>query len=222
MEKAIKYMAERLYRPFLLRYLSVSRTYVYKGIRVEVPPGVFHPGFFFSTKLLLQYLASQPLRGKSFLEPGAGSGLISLYAAGRGARVTATDISPFAVECLKVNRRLNGADLEILHSDLFDGIDRRPFDIIAVNPPYYRKDPATDAERAWYCGENGEYFTAFFSGLRHYTHSQSDVWMILCDGCDLEMIEGLAGRYGWRMHCRLTKRNWVEKNFIFRIEKSAI
>lgn len=219
MAKVMKYVAERFYRPFLLRYLSVSREYVYKGIRVEVPPGIFHPGFFFSTKLLLQYLDLQPLTGRSFLELGAGSGLISLFVAKKGAIVTASDVNQLAVKCLERNKALNSTALTIHHSDLFDQIPAQRFDIIAVNPPYYRKQPATDADKAWYCGENGEYFAGFFNGLGNYTHHRSSVWMILCDGCDLDMIRGQAGRFGWVLNLVHTRTNLVEKNYIFRIEK---
>jgi len=216
----MRQLTERFYRPLLLRYLAVSRRYVYKGIQLQVPAGVFHPGFFFSTKILLRYLAGQALRDRSFLELGAGSGLISLFAASKGARVTATDINPAAVDCLRVNETLNGLAMEVVHSDLFDRVVPHRFDVIAVNPPYYRKNPVTDADRAWYCGENGEYFDRFFRGLERYMHSQSDVWMILCDGCDLDMIRRLAARYGWFLRCCLVRRNWVEKNFIFRIERA--
>lgn len=218
MEKAMKYMAERFYRPFLQKYLSVRRTYAYKGIRVEVPPGVFHPGFFFSTKLLLRHLGRQPLRGRTFLELGAGSGLISVFAAQRGAIVTSTDINPLAVKCLKKNRALNSASMDVLESDLFTSIPCQLFDIIAVNPPYYRKQPATDAEKAWYCGENGEYFTGFFSGLGKYVHDGSEIWMVLCDGCPLDMIHRQAAACGWALKSVYTRRNLLERNDIYRIE----
>jgi release factor glutamine methyltransferase len=218
MTNVIKYLADRLYRPVLMRYLSTERTYTYKGIRVEVPPGVFHPGFFFSTRLLLRHLDRQPLTGRSFLELGAGSGLISLFAARRGAMVTATDINPLSIGCLGKNSVLNGQSIEIVRSDLFDHIPCQPFDIVTVNPPYYRKQPANDAERAWYCGPNGEYFDGFFSGLHRYIHSRSDVWMVLCDGCDLDMIRRLALRHGWALTGVTIRTNLLEKNFIFRIE----
>jgi release factor glutamine methyltransferase len=221
MRKIVKYFFNLAYRPWLIRYLSITRTYTYKGIRLQVLPGVFHPGFFDSSKLLLRHVSRYPLQDKSFLEVGAGSGLISLFAAGNGARVTATDINLQAVECLRVNQRLNAANIEIIHSDLFERVPPRGFDIIAVNPPYYRKNPATAAEQAWYCGENGEYFSGFFSGLQSYVHSRSEIWMILCDGCDLEMIRSLAARYGWGLHCHFTRGNWVEKNFIFKIEPTG-
>jgi release factor glutamine methyltransferase len=210
-------VAAHVYRPWLEKYLSKERTYTFKGIRLRIPPGVFHPGFFFSSKYLLRFLAEQPLKDRSFLELGAGSGLISLFAARQGAIVTATDINPAAVSCLKRNRALNALPMEILHSDLYAAIPRQVFDIVAVNPPYYRKQPANDAERAWYCGPDGEYFDAFFSGLGYYIHDRSDVWMVLCEGCDLEMIRTMAARYGWALELVRSRRNLIERDYIFRI-----
>lgn len=218
MKKVIKYIITRIYKPLLVKYLSTTRTYSYKGIRLLIPSGVFHPGFFFSTRLLLQYISLYPLQGRSFLELGAGSGLISLVAAQKGARVTATDINPRAIEYLEKNRMGNDIPIEIIHSDLFNNIPVQAFDFIVINPPYYRKAPSSYAEYAWYCGENGEYFSGLFSGLGNYTHSRSATWMILCDGSDIGMIQGLAKEHGWDLHCVYSKKNLVEKNFIFKIE----
>lgn len=154
----------------------------------------------------------------SFLELGAGSGLISIFAAGRGARVTATDINPVAIQYLEKNRQLNLTNIGIIQSDLFEHIPSQEFDIIAINPPYYKREPQTYAEHAWYCGENGEYFERLFHTLPDYMHAQSVVLLILSDACDLVMISGMAGKYGCRLNCVYTKRNLLEKNFIFKIE----
>jgi release factor glutamine methyltransferase len=215
MQKTIRYITARLYKPLLVRYLSSTRTYVYKGIRLLIPPAVFHPGFFHSTRLLLGHIGRQPLQGRSLLELGAGSGLISLFAAQKGAIVTAIDINQTAIEYLVSNSSRNELPIEIIRSDLFSHIPERTFDIIAINPPYYRKQPMTPAEHAWYCGENGEYFRGLFKGLRNYTHSRTTTWMVLNDACDLDMIRSLAAEYGWGLTCVWTKRNWLERNFIF-------
>jgi methylase of polypeptide subunit release factors len=66
--------------------------------------------------------------------------LISIYAAQKGAIVTATDINPVAIEYLRENTRANHVHIDILRSDLFDEIPVRVFDIVAINPPYYKKD----------------------------------------------------------------------------------
>ena len=81
MRQVVKYIVERTYRPILVSYLSKTRFYTCNDIRLQVPPQVFHPGFFFSTKLLLAYMEGLPLYGKNFLELGAGSGLIAIHAA---------------------------------------------------------------------------------------------------------------------------------------------
>jgi release factor glutamine methyltransferase len=209
----------RIYKPLLIRWLSSTRTYVYKGIQLLVPSEVFHPGFFLGTKLLLKYLSRQPLQNRLFLELGAGSGLISLYMSKKGAKVTATDINPQVIEYLERNSAYNGIPIEIIHSDLFCLIPVQRFDIIAINPPYYKRKPLNFAEYAWYCGEKGEYFTGLFSGLAHYAHESTAIWMVLSDGCDIEMVGRLAKQHGWALHCMYSKKNLLEKNFIYKLEQ---
>jgi release factor glutamine methyltransferase len=219
LRQTIKQLTTRLYKPLLVKYLSATRLYTYKGIRLVIPPAVFHPGFFFSTRLLLRYIASLPLKNKLLLELGAGSGLIALYTARQGAQVTATDINPVAIQSLEMNRQSNRIPLTVIESDLFTNIPKQAFDIIAINPPYYKKQPGTPAEYAWYCGEQGEYFQQLFSGLQLYMHAQSIVLMVLCDGCDLQMIQSMAATNGFRMNCVFIKTNWIETNYIFSIER---
>jgi release factor glutamine methyltransferase len=201
----------------LERYLSKTRSYQFEDIRLEISPEVFHPGFFFSTHVLLKYISQLPLQDKLFLEPGCGSGLISIFAAKRGAIVTATDINRTALEFLSKNSRRNNAALTIIESDLFHDIPEQPFDIIAVNPPYYKKQPRTARDYAWHCGENGEFFGSLFQNLGRYIHRQTDVCMVLFDGCDMEMIHNLASQSGFEMECVRTCENLLEKNYVFKI-----
>ena len=81
MKAAIKHIVAHTYKPLLEKYLSRTRIYKYEDIRLEIAPQVFHPGFFFSTDILLNYLKKFPFADKNFFEPGCGSGLISVYAA---------------------------------------------------------------------------------------------------------------------------------------------
>ncbi len=155
MRTVLKHIVSNTYKPLLVKYLSKTRTYNYEGIRLEIPPQVFHPRFFFSTKLLLQYCIQFAVSGKRLLELGAGSGLISVYAAKKEAIVTASDINPVAIEFLKKNSSANKEHIEIIESDLFADIPQQTFDIIAINPPYYKKQPHTLLDHAWFCGENG-------------------------------------------------------------------
>ena len=219
MRKIIKYIAGKTIRSLTAKYLSATRKYAYGGIQLIIPQEVFHPGFFFSTKLLLKYILPLQLSKKNFLELGAGSGLIAFSAAKKGALVTATDINPIAIEYLKKNSRLNNLPLQIIQSDLFQNIPLQAFDIIAINPPYYKKQPVTEAEFAWYCGTNGEYFSALFEDLKNYIHGQSLVIMILSDVCDLEMIKNIAAGYSFIFEPVQTKKLMWEINYIFKINR---
>ena len=91
MRKIVKKIAfPFLHRWYQLKTKSIS-IYSRYGLKISVLPGVFHPGVFLSTNLIISYLKTRELDGKFFLELGAGSGLISLFAAKSGAKVTATD-----------------------------------------------------------------------------------------------------------------------------------
>lgn len=217
MAQFVKYIAARTYKPLLVRYLSRTRTYTYQGLRLMVPPQVFHPGFFTSTRILLRFLSGEELNGKSFLELGAGSGLISMIAARKGARVVSTDINEIAIHCMEQNSQANSCRMKIIYSDLFDQLEEQPFDIIVINPPYYKKNPVTALDHAWYCGENGEYFQRLFRDISRYMHARSLVLMVLCDGCDLQMIFSEAGANALQMHRVFSNRNLLEENYIFRI-----
>lgn len=219
MRGLIKNIVSATYKPLLVKYLAKTRTYSYKGIYLEILPQVFHPGFFFSTKLLLRYISKEHLSHKTFLELGAGSGLLSIYAAKKGASVVATDINPVSIGCVNLNAEENAVEVKTILSDVFDNVSPQNFDYILINPPYYRKKPSSFREYAWYCGENGEYFQKLFKGLADFVDEDSEVIMVLCDGCDLQMIRYLAEKNSFSMKCVLTYTAIMERNYIFKIEQ---
>lgn len=121
-------------------------------ISVEVPPEVYEP----SDDSFLLLRVADPRAGESFLEIGAGSGIVSLHAAKLGAKVTATDLSPHAVECVRRNAARNNLRVKVILSDLFDRVDGE-FDVIVFNPPYLPSEGKSTSwiERSWAGGEHG-------------------------------------------------------------------
>ncbi|MCZ6702635.1 MAG: methyltransferase [Ignavibacteria bacterium] len=201
-------------------YTRKEREYSYNNISVKVLPGVFHPGLFISTKMLLNFVDTLNLKSKIFLELGAGTGIISILAAKKGATVYASDISSKAVENVKLNAAKNNVQINIFTSDLFKNIPDMQFDYIIINPPYYSKDPREEEEYAWFCGSNFEYFKSLFNSLSNYIGKDSKVFMILSEVCDIQKIKsiGLENEFAWKI--KMKKQFWGEKNYIFEIKKS--
>jgi len=218
--KGVKHIVSQAIKPFISRYLSKTRYYKHNGIRLEIAPEVFHPGFFFSTKLLLKYILRLDLKNKYFLELGAGNGLIAFSAACEGAIVTATDINSIAIKHLEKNRKKNNINIKITQSDLYKQLPHQAFDIIAVNPPYYKRNPQTESQHAWYCGENGDYFVRFFEGLNNYIHEHSTVLMILSEDCDIDMIKNIGTKYDFNLNLAEEKKVLWEILYIFEIKKN--
>ncbi len=221
----IKSFTKKLLFPILKSayniYSSKERSYSYKGINVRVMPGVFHPGLFFSTKLLLEYISKKDLNNKTVLELGAGSGLISIYCATQNAKVTASDINPTAIKNIIKNSELNNVQLEVIESDLFDNIVMRKFDYIIVNPPYFPKDPKNEKELAWFCGNDFQYFKKLFAQLNNYKTQETVVLMILSEDCDLQRIASIANDNHFSMSMVFQKKVFGEANYIFRINCHA-
>lgn len=211
----LRRITSRLARPLVLKYLRKERKYSFEGITLNILPGVFHPGIFFSTKILLRYLENFDLKNKSLLEPGAGSGLISFAAEKRGARVTAVDLSEAAISGLEWNRRNLQSDIKIIRSDLFNELTAEPFDFIVINPPYFNREAVEEWQLAWYCGSDFGYFVKLFSQLVKFTRQNSKVMMVLSEDCDIFTIRKIANQYGWNLDEKKRVRLWWETNFIF-------
>jgi release factor glutamine methyltransferase len=213
--------AKRILGPILQKasalWLKKSRRYSYKDISVWVEPGVFPPFLTFSTKLLLDFIDGMPLKRKTFLELGCGCGIVSILAAKKEALVTASDINSIALEALKNNAAANQVAIDIVFSDLFESLQKKLFDIVVINPPYYPKAPQSIPENAWFCGENFEYFERLFAQLPQFMTKENQVYMILSEDCDLNTIKAKASKNAIVFELVSEKKIAGEKNFIFRL-----
>jgi len=83
----------------------------------------------------MRSLPVQP--GETFLDMGSGSGVVGIYAAQRGADVTAVDIAAVAVSETMSNAERNRVKILVIRGDLFARVAGR-FDRIAFNAPFVR------------------------------------------------------------------------------------
>lgn len=197
MRKSIRNTTKRLAQPLMARWMAYyyrrPRRFRYKNVAVTVHPDVFPPKFTLSTAILLKFIDKMDLNGKSFLELGCGSGIVSLLAASKGARVMATDINRTALQYLEQAATEQGLEIDIRHSDLFSNLDNTYFDHIVINPPYYPKEAVSVKEQAWFCGPEFEYFQDLFVQLSARA-DKDNVWMILSEDCDLGRIQQIAAK----------------------------
>jgi release factor glutamine methyltransferase len=200
-------------------WFSKPRKYSYKGIRVLVHPEVFPPHYTISTKILLDFIDTLNVSEKSFLELGCGSGVISLFAASKGAKVIATDINLKAIEYLKKASEKNRLPITVLYSDLFSKLNDLYFNIIIVNPPYYPRKPKNEKEQAWFCGENFEYFKQLFYQFSKRKETEN-MYMILSEDCNLIKIKEIALNYHLKLEIILEKKVLEENNTIFKVIKN--
>jgi release factor glutamine methyltransferase len=127
---------------------SADQVFDYLGMTIVVPPQVM-PITPMSHHLGEQVLAAA-LEGERVLDMGTGSGVNAIFAATRGARVLAVDISPPALAAAEANAERNGmADrIEVRRSDIFDNVEGL-FDLIVFDPPFRWLKPATSWSRSW-------------------------------------------------------------------------
>lgn len=220
MQSLIRKIAERIYKPYVQWRISKPNTFRYKAITLHIPPGVFHPKYFHSTLFLIEFMESLTIQNNTVLELGCGSGLLSCVAAKHNADVTASDISPLAITTLTENAEQNNLQIEIVLSDLFDSINAKHFDYIFINPPYYPKNPKTDAEKAWYCGAEFQYFEKLFLQIPTYINPDVNAFIILSDDCDIKQIHSIAGKNNLQLNSITKKKYWngVEEIYIVKSE----
>jgi release factor glutamine methyltransferase len=192
----LKNIIKRITQPFLKTglayYYRKPRKYNYQDIEVLVHPEVFPPHLTLSTKILLDFIVELDLKNKDFLELGCGSGIISLLASRKGAFVTATDINNIALDYLKKASFENQLKIDVINSDLFKNLKNKSFDLIIINPPYYPKKAKSIKEKAWFCGEDFEYFKSLFSQLPNFITATNQVIMILSEDCQINTIISIA------------------------------
>lgn len=73
------------------------------------------------------------------LDLGTGSGYVGIYLALHGWQVDATDVSPRALKQAQHNAALNGVQMRVFRSHLFEAVEG-PYDVIACNPPMRRDE----------------------------------------------------------------------------------
>lgn len=193
-------------------------------LSLVVPPSVFHPGIFITSRLFADFLRSLDLTGKSAVEIGTGSGILALAAARAGARsVLALDINPAAVGAAQDNAARNGlsAVISARVSDLLAAVAAEEvFDVIISSPPSFSGEPRDMADRAWHAGPSYRDIALLFDQAQAHLAVRGAMYLLLSSDTDLVLMERLARKAGFDWQEAERHSIWVESFIIFRLAKS--
>lgn len=85
---------------------------------ISNPPYVFGDGTHETTRFLLYFL-NRYAKGRSVIDAGCGTGILSIFAIKcRAESVTAIDVDNDAVECTRANAEANNASINIIKADI--------------------------------------------------------------------------------------------------------
>jgi release factor glutamine methyltransferase len=126
-----------------IAYLTGRREFWSREFRVTPDVLIPRPETELLIELSLALLPSD--RPTRIVDLGTGSGIIAVTLAKElpQAEVTATDLSPAALEVAKHNaEQHNAAHIRFLHSDWFASVPPTAFDLAVSNPPYIAENDA--------------------------------------------------------------------------------
>ncbi len=111
---------------------------------IVVLPDVFSPKYFTDSLWFAEELPAI-VQGGSFLEVGPGTGIITLYCAEAGSRVTAIDINPAACRNTRINAERYRIPVDVRQGDVYDTLaPEEKFDFIFWNHPFNDWDESVE------------------------------------------------------------------------------
>lgn len=140
--------------------------------------------------------------GRGVLEIGTGTGVLAAVLARHGASVTATDVSPRAVECARRNLERLGCDARVVEADLWPEAHRA--DVVVFNPPWLPGTPTSDLELGIYDAGSGA-LRRYLAGLADHLTDGGEGWLVLSDLAEhlglrtREQLEGWIADGGLRV-----------------------
>lgn len=189
------------------------------GFTFTVRPTVFNPADFISSKVFISYINTLDLGGKYILDMGSGSGVVSIFAASKGAQCVACDINPVAVRCITENALQNNFSKQItaIESDLFESIRNiypSKYDIIYFNPPYYKGNPSNNFERAFKGGPNLEVINRFLEDAKNFLAPSGRLCLLVSSDMDMDDMFNRIKTAGYTYSILQTNKKFFETFYI--------
>lgn len=206
---------------FILNRQRTTATEV-AGLKLTVPPTVFHPKIFLTSAFFANFLQALDFRGLRVVEVGTGSGILALSAAKAGAAyVLALDINPQAAKAAEMNARANGlAQVEARESNLFSAVpESEKFDVIISSPPSFSGEPRNVADRAWHAGPGYRDILGLFDQAAKRLNDTGRIFLLVSSDTNMALFNSLIAEAGLNSEKIATQSIVVEKFFMYELRK---
>ena len=193
------------------------------GVTIILCNNVYEPAE--DTELILEVVQQYNVDGKEILEIGAGTGIISLILAKKGANVTAVDISEDAVKCVELNKEVNNLEIEVLKGHLFNPVPKKQFDMVIFNPPYLPEEEMDyllekQYKLALIGGEEGcELILEFLDKLPTYLKDDGIALIVVSSLSNLERIDKKITEIRMHSEIKRQKRFFFETLYVYELKK---
>lgn len=177
------------------------------GDAYVVLPGVFSPRVRRNSAWFAEKVPPL-LAGKSFLEIGAGAGVLAVRAAKLGLEVVATDIDPQAVRNVGLNARRHAVAVDAREGSVFDpiGEDER-FDTIFWNHPWICADEEVGPDRRASYDQGYQSLAEFIGQAADHLHPGGSVLLGTGSLARLDLIMKLAREAGYGAKLLMQERH---------------
>ena len=179
-------------------------------MKIEVFDGVYKPCD--DTYLLARNLEVN--KEDEILEIGTGCGILAILAAKKAKHVVACDINPEALKCAEHNAKLNGVEIEVIKSNMFNNVKGK-FDLIIFNPPYLPSSPLDredDLKKAWDGGKTGrEVINRFIKEAKKFLKPKGRVQIIASSRCGIDEVVRKFQEEGFTPEIKARERHFFEE-----------
>ncbi len=146
---------------------------------------------------------------------GTGNGELAIECARWGAKVTAVDIDPDALEYARNRVEMEGLKIEFIRSNLFENV-RGTYDTIIFNPPYLPEEATSVKDLQWAGGKYGDDITIrFLEDAWKYLKERGEIYLILSSFNRINKILSMPYRFQMIESVKLS----FHKIYLYRAKK---